>query len=187
MFMKNSLRGFTLIELLVALLILTTIGSLVLSVFIVSLRSSTKVQNLQLIRQNGNFTLIQMTKSIRFAAQFDGVSTDGTNFITSCELPTTNINSLTSYKYIRFTAYDGGVTTYACAGTPQTIASNSATMVNTDLFTVSSCSFYCTQANVTSSQSIGIRFTLSKNNPLLLVEDPSPVQFQTSVTIRNAQ
>ncbi len=177
--------GFTLIELLVTMFIMTTVGTLIIGIFVVSLRSTTKVNNLQLIRQNGNYTVQQMVKMLQFAQRFDGVSTNGTTFVTSCETPPSSTAQLTQYRYVRFTAYDGGQTTFSCQTGPDTIASNSASLIDTNTYSITACSFTCTQFRADSPQAIGVSFTLQKNSGVNILEDPAPLDFQTSVTMRN--
>lgn len=185
--MKNGkkpthLAGFTLFELLVSLFILTTIGSIILGIFIVSVRSTTKVNNIQLIRQNGNFVLSQMSRMIQFSQEFSGVSVDGSTFVTTCQAPGA---SLTQYKHVKFKSIDDGETTFSCSASPSSIASNSAALIDTNVLAVSNCSFTCTQISQDTPQTVGITFTLSKIGTTNLIEDPSPQQFQTSVTLRN--
>ena len=178
-------RGFTLVELLVGMFIMTTIGTLIIGIFVVSIRSTSKVNNLQTIRQSGNYTLSQMVKMLQFAQTFDGVSTDGNSYTLSCQVPPASSASLQQYRYVRFSSYDGGQTTFACTNSPDTIASNSASLFDTNSFEVTSCAFTCSQIRPDLPQTIGISFTLNKLNTSNLIEDPAPLDFQTSVTIRN--
>lgn len=179
------LRGFTLVELLVGMFVITTVGTLIVGIFMVSLRSTSKVNNLQSIRQSGNYTLSQMVKMLQFAQRFDGVSTNGNTYTLTCETPPSSSNQLDQYRYVRFTSYDGGQTVFSCRNSPNTIASNSASLIDTNTYTVSSCYFTCSQVRPDLPQTIGISFTLSKRNTNNLIEDPSPLDFRTSVTIRN--
>jgi prepilin-type N-terminal cleavage/methylation domain-containing protein len=178
----NSRGGFTLIELLVSLFILSTISSLVLGIIWVSLRSTVKVNNMNLIRQNGNFAITQMAKMIQFGKQFQGVSSDGTTYTQTCQAPGTS--PLQTYNYVSFTASDDGDIVLGCLQSPSTIASNSASLINTNTFTVTSCSFTCTQTS-DSPYTIGIQFTIEKKVSGNLFDQPSPLFFQTSATMRN--
>jgi prepilin-type N-terminal cleavage/methylation domain-containing protein len=176
-------RGFTLIEMLVSMLIIVTIGGLLVSIFFVSLRSSTKVHNMNTIRSNGNYAITQLTKMIQFAQTFNGVSNDGINFISTCQTPGGSFDALTQYKYVRITSFDSGVTTFSC--TNATIASNSASILDNNTVSTSACSFSCSQVDPLSPQTVGVSFIIRKKNVTSLIEDPTPLQFNTSITVRN--
>jgi prepilin-type N-terminal cleavage/methylation domain-containing protein len=178
----SNLRGFTLVELLISLFILSTISSLVLGIVWISLRSTVKVNNLNTIRQSGNFAIIQMAKMLQFAKQFQGVSTDGITYTQVCQAPGTS--PLQSFSYVSFTATDDGTVTLGCLQSPATIASNSASLINTNAFTVTACSFTCTQS-AGSPYTIGIKFTIQKKLTGSVFDQPSPLVFQTSATMRN--
>jgi hypothetical protein len=80
---------------------------------------------------------------------------------------------------------DNNSTTFACDTTAGTIASNSANMLNSQAVAVTACSFSCFQANPYDSPTMTISFTLNKKNANGLVENNSPIDFQTSITLRN--
>ncbi len=179
-------NGFTLLELLISLTILLSIGSIVFSVLFVSIRSTTKINNMQLIRQSGNDIVAQLSRMIQFSQQFNGVSTTGGVYTTACQVPNSSGGSLQQYKYLQITSFDNGITTLSCSsGTPATIASNSASLVDTNLYVISNCNFTCTQVTANSPQTIGITFTISKKTTNNFIEDPAPLPFSTSVTLRN--
>ncbi len=181
----RNMKGFTIIELLISLLILTTVTGTLVGVFVVSLRSTKKISNIQLIRQNGNYAVNQMKKMIQYAEFFNGISTDNVSYTKTCDSPTAP--SLTQYKYVKVTALDGGQTTFSCSGSPQTIASNSASLIDTSVFFMSACSFTCIQAATDTPYTIGISFTIDKINRTSFLEDPTPLIFQSSVTLRNVK
>lgn len=177
-------KGFTLIELLVSLFILSAIGSLVIGIIWVSLRNSVKLNNMNLIRQNGNYAMLQMTKMLQFASRFQGVSTDGSTFTTNCQDP--NVTPLQSYNYIRYATASDDVVTLSCMQSPSTIASNSASLLDTSTFSVVSCGFTCIQVVTEGPYAIGIRFIVQKNISGNLFDEPAPLLFQTTVTLRNS-
>ncbi len=180
----NNMRGFTLLELLISMTILLTVGSLVFSVLIISIRSTTKVNNTQLVRQNGNDVITQLSRMVQFSQSFNGVSTNGLTYITTCQAPIAG-GTLQTYDYVQITGFDDGVTTFSCAANPATIASNSASLIDTNSYTVSSCKFTCTQVTPNSPQTIGISFILGKKNATSFLDNPTPIEFTTSVTLRN--
>jgi prepilin-type N-terminal cleavage/methylation domain-containing protein len=177
-------KGFTLLELLISMTILLTVGSLVFSVLIISIRSTTKVNNTQLVRQNGNDVITQLSRMVQFSQSFNGVSTDGTTYTTACQAPIAG-GKLQTYEYVQITNFDDGVTTFSCSANPSTIASNSASLIDTNNYTISSCKFTCTQVTPESPQTIGISFTLGKKNATSFLDNPTPIEFTTSVTLRN--
>lgn len=186
---KNKrLAGFTLIELLVVMAVIVLIGSLISVILFSSLRGANKTGTETALKQNGNFAISQMAKSIRFAKRFDGVSVNGSSYTTNCVtttvLATTPTPTPIPYKYVKITALDGGQTTYACGVT--TIASNSASLLDTSVVTVSSCSFSCSQQSVEDFPTINILFTLSSAKSSTFFEQKGTSTFQTGVTMRNA-
>ena len=168
--------GFTLIELLVGLFILGTIGTLVIGILWISLRSTVKINNMNIIRQHSNFTVLQMTKMLQFAKGFQGVSEDGISFTTNCESP--NSPTVTNYSYVRITNHDDGITTLACLGMDNTIASNSAALFNTEAFSVSECRFTCTQITKGSPYAVGFRFKVQKKMGINIFDEPASLVFQ---------
>jgi prepilin-type N-terminal cleavage/methylation domain-containing protein len=94
--------GFTLIELLVVVGILSVIGSIVTGVITFSIRGTNKTNTIENLRQSGNYTISQMSKTIEFAESFDGLSNDGAIYDKACPVdgspPTT-----TPYNRIKTT------------------------------------------------------------------------------------
>ncbi len=203
--MKKTLndQGFTLIELLVVLMILTIVGGVALGIITGTLRGINKASSVNNIRQNGNYALSQISKTIAYAQNFCGVSTDnnpgilnnscdvngtnGSTYITDC--PST---STTVYKYIRVQSFDGGTTVYSCNGQtdspPYTIASNGASLVDSSLY-VTNCQILCNGSGTGVSPLVTISFTVQTFNPLnpaQLAEQKSSLDFETSVQPRNS-
>ncbi len=178
-------KGFTLVELLISLVVLATVTSTIAAVFFISLRSVKKINNLETIKQNGNYAITQMTKMLQYAELFDGVSNDNVTYTKVCQLPSSS--SLTTYRYVRFTALDGGQTTFSCGGNPQTVASNSASLIDNTTYQMTACTFTCTQSASDNPYTIGVSFTIDKIVKTSFLDDPSSVIFQSSVTMRNAK
>lgn len=184
-------RGYTLIELLAVVLILTTVGGIVTSIVATSLRGGNRSTTVNEVRQEGNFTITQMAKMIRYAKSFDGISVNGIEYDIDCIIPTiTPTPSPTRYKYLRFSNFDGGTTVFSCednSSNPKKIGSNSANLISSDRVTIvnDSCYFMCRQDNSALPPSIDIYFTLTASGSSSLVENKSTVPFSTSVIFRN--
>lgn len=177
---KNSQSGYTLVELLAVIIILITVGTIIISILVTSLRGGNRSNTTNDVRQNGNYIISQMSKMIAYARSFDGVSTDGSNYVTDC---TAVQSPPTAYKYIKTTSFDSGTTVFSCTGS--IIASNGADLIDINTFSVSSCNFYCSQTNLLSAPTININFTLSKANAGFFVENQTTIPFETSITPRN--
>ncbi len=180
-------RGYTLIELLAVMVVLIATGGIIVSIMISSLRGSNRAATVNDVRQNGNYTIGQMSKMISYAQSFDGVSIDGINFNTNCVVTVppspTPMPTPVPYTTIKITNFDRNQITFSCTG--GTISSNSASMIDTNNFSVSSCNFYCTQDSSSGSPIINIHFILSKANAGAFVESNASISFDTSITLRN--
>jgi len=166
---SSTQSGFTLLELLTVIGILSIIGTIVVSVITITLRTTKKADLLEAARQNGDNALTQMVKSIRYAQSINAPAT--------C-VPTTTTSSITITSLA-----DYQQTTYSCAN--NTIASNGASLIDNTSMSVSACSFVCTQATVDDPQTITIQYTLIPKNPGSFAETNFTIPFQTSVTLRN--
>lgn len=189
-------RGFTLIELLVVVVVLAIVGSIVTGVITFSIRGTNKTNTIENIRQSGNYTISQMSKTIEYARSFDGLSTDGNNYVTSC--PATNAPAPTStdYSYIKVTPFNSSSIVYSCSSVSgvQTVAyqqpptATAVSLIDTTSVRVPSCSFTCIVNSATDSPIIRISFRLQPAGSSTLVEKfTTPITFETSVTMRNYQ
>ncbi len=131
---------------------------------------------------------------IRYSQSFDGVSTDGVSYATTCSPTPTPTPTPTStpaqYHYARVTGFDGGKTIFHCDKTdnvlnPLGIASNSASLIDTSSVDVVSCYFTCSQNNIFSPPNIGINFSLTQKGNPQFFENRESASFQTSVSVRN--
>lgn len=183
---KNYQRGFTFIELLVVSIAIIAVSVVTGSILTSALRGTNKANTINSIRQNGNYALIQMGKAIQYAKSFDGVSTDDTTYVTNCIVPTPTPTPI-QYKYIKVTSFDNTQTTFACLppSSPTNIASNSANLLDTNVVTLSSCFFTCTQSKISEMPVIGIQFTLSQKSSSGLFENKATIPFQATVIMRN--
>lgn len=179
---KNSQKGYTLVELLAVLIILVSVGVVITAILVTSLRGGNKSNTTNDVRQNGNYIISQMSKMIAYSKSFDGVSVTGASdsYVKDC---TAVIVPATAYKYIKTTSFDGGTTIFSCSG--ETIASNGANLIDINTLSVSSCNFYCSQANKISPVSINVTFTLSKKNSGFFAENQTIIPFDTTITPRN--
>lgn len=188
---KLNNKGYTLIELLAVIFVMVSVGMVIISIMVSALRGGNKSQTTNQVRESGNYVLSQMAKTITFAKHLDGLSdgtTDSTTgdlvYQTNCVVPsgTTPLQ----YSYIKITSFDGGQTTFSCpdssAGTTS-IASNSAPLLG-DNYTVTNCTFTCSQPSISIPPTIDISFTLSQKSGSF-TEKQATIPFDTSITIRN--
>lgn len=174
---KKFQSGYTLVELLAVMIILVSVGVIITAILVISLRGSNKSNTTNEVRQSGNYITSQMSKMIAYARSFDGVSTNGTTYVTDCT-PTP-----VAYKYIKITSFDNGQTVFSCTGS--TIASGTADLIDVNTLSASSCNFYCSQINDISPVTINVTFTLSKKNSGFFVENQTSIPFDTTITPRN--
>jgi len=170
---KSKLQGFTLIELLIAIGVMVTVSTIALTILTVILRSSEKANLMLQLKQNGNAALSQMVDAIRYAKSLDSPA--------SC-MPSV---TLTPPSLTITSLQDNGQTTYACSA--NTISSNSASLIDTNAFTVSSCSFVCSQSSADTPPTITIQFTLQTKTQNNFVETTASLPFESAVTLRNVQ
>jgi type II secretory pathway pseudopilin PulG len=191
---KNSRQGYTLIELLAVMIILISVGTIIASILVLSLRGGNKSTTTNEIRQSGNYAISQMSKMIAYAKIFGGVSTDGSDFNNDCVLPAVGEGTPTpdprkTYPFVKITSFDGGETIFGCSNSDNTLSSNSAALINPATMNAS-CYFTCSQTDLVSPPTIGIHLTLKKKtqtNQVLLPEFQTVINFDTSVTLRNSQ
>ncbi|KKQ28355.1 MAG: hypothetical protein US48_C0012G0008 [Candidatus Levybacteria bacterium GW2011_GWA2_37_36] len=197
---KSKLNGgFTLVELLASIIVLVAVGSIIAGIISSSLRGANKTNTIENIRQNGNYALAQMSKDIEYAQTFEGLSTNGVDYVTSCPFstptpPATPEPVPTDYAYIKIIPLNGNQTIYNCAGSTLAVTTLSGTtptptpssLVNMDSVSLKECKITCIQTRATDIPVIKIRFKLGPTGSNNLVEKTTPpILFETSVTIRN--
>lgn len=188
---KSSL-GFTLIEILTVLGILVTVGGIAGAIIFSSLRVSNKANDLEKIRQNGSFAISKMSREILYAKSFNGMSTDGLNYLNDCTLPRVSpAPTPVKYTSIKITHFDESKTAYSCdpPNSPTSLISTQDS-IDTDLIdlnnvSVLSCYFTCSQLFKTNSPTIGINLILTQKGSAQFSEKQSSIPFTTSVTMRN--
>lgn len=195
MIKKNSFdnKGYTLVELLAVIVVMVVVGVIITGILVSSLRGGSKSNVLDNVTQNGNNAIVQMSKMISYAKNFNGISTDNITYTTNCTqvIPPSPSPTPTpvAYKYIKITAFDGGTTVFGCNGPsdspPNTIASNASSLIDATSVAVSSCYFSCTQSGFGQIPTIGINFTLQQASASSFAEKTATVPFETSITMRN--
>ena len=182
--------GFTLVELLVSLIVLVAIGSIIGAILFSSLRGASKTNVMQSVRQNGNYAILQLSKTMRSAKSFNGVSTDGVNYQTNCVqipvVPPSPTPTPIPYSYVKLTSFDDQPMVFSCSQT--TIYLNVDSLIDTTsvLLAPNSCSFTCGQSSIADPPTITIKFSLTQaNTGTLFAEKKANIDFQTSIAIRN--
>lgn len=158
------MRGFTLIELLVMVGVFLAVSVVIGGTLFAVLRGSVKTTTLDQVRQNGDFAISTISRTIR-----------------SAKLNTCTPNSVV------VVASDNSTVTFSCEG--DTISQNGSSLMNTGPSgTVSlvpgTCSFSCT-TGVNTPATVTIKFGLSQPGSSTFPESKSTVDFETSVTLRN--
>lgn len=172
--MKKLQKGFSLIEVLVGIAIIITATTVVLSLIISTFRISNKTTTESVIRQNGNYSINQVTRMIQFADGFLGRRTSG-GFNVLCNTVTESVTEL----HIK---YQDSNIIIACGSTGVTIAGESS--IDTKKVDVVSCNLTCTQ-NAADPPLIGIEFQLDSAGGNNVAERNSSQTFSTTVQMRN--
>ncbi|OGH11415.1 MAG: hypothetical protein A3B38_01135 [Candidatus Levybacteria bacterium RIFCSPLOWO2_01_FULL_36_13] len=189
-------KGYTLVELLAVIIILVSVGGIIIAIVTTSLRGGNRSINVNEVRQEGNFAITQMSRMIKYAKSFDGVSADGSanSYTTSClPITITPTPAPVKYKYLKITSFEGGVITFSCkdgaSDITNLLSSNSANLINTSKVSLveDSCYFSCNQDNSILSPIIDIHFDLTPYTSVtpVFVENTLTIPFQTSVVFRN--
>ena len=185
-------KGFTLIELLASIIVLIVVGSVITGIISSSLRGSNKANTIENIRQNGNYTLNQMSKDIEYALPFDGKNTGFSNSSTPTAYDTSCLFALgptptpiTPYTFITVESASNKITQYNCASSPPVLTAGGIPLTDSTV-SLLSCSFNCIQDKATDAPRIKIRFSIGPKNSNGLMENiTTPIVFETSVTLRN--
>lgn len=172
--MKELQKGFTLVEMLTVITLFVVIGTITMSILLTSFRTSSKTDIVTAIQNNGNYALTQMAKTLRNAR---GLVTP---FPCTGGVTTSAITVLTP---------DDQQVTYSCNyGSPASIASNGASLLDTSIVALVSCTFSCSQQSSSDLPTILINFSLQQQSTSSFAEriaSASAVPFQTSVVLRN--
>lgn len=180
--MTLSPRGFTLIEVLIVMLVLVTVGSIILSIFVIALTGAAKTRNQQIVRENGNFAISQITRQIQYAKGFNyvqiGSDVSGTRLLECTE------GADTEFSAVSVVSFDESDTIFACMNIPDTdsmtIASQGASLINVNKVEVKECYFTCQQSTLAESPTIGVYMELAPIN-----SKTNPIIFDASIVPRN--
>lgn len=185
--------GFTLVEILAVLGVVVTVGGIASAIIFSSLRASNKANDLEKIRQNGNFALSKISRTILYAKSFNGVSTDGLSYSNDCTVPQASpAPAPIKYSSIKVTLFDESVITYSCSPpeSPTTLVSTQDSidtdLIDTNTVSVNSCYFTCSQLFKTNSPTIGITLSLNQKGVTQFSEKQTSISFTTSATMRNS-
>jgi type II secretory pathway pseudopilin PulG len=188
--MRKQEKGFTLVELLASIIVLVAIGSVIAGVIVSSLRGSNKANNIEGIRQAGNYTLNQMSKDIGYAQPFDGKSTglsndDGVTYDTSCKLALSPTPiPVTPYSMITVRSSSNITAKYKC--TTSELSANGSALITPESGTLMGCSLTCIQNSPMDAPIIKISFSIGPKTSNTQVENSNPpIVFETSVIMRN--
>lgn len=157
-------NGFTLLEIMVVVGILGIIAVVGSGTFFSILRGSTKTKTLQLVKQNGDYAISVMERMIRNARRVSG----GGDSITI-------VNP------------DGETTVFSCEGSPATIASNSAPLMDKEVKVDSCYNVFTVTSGISGVRPavVKINFNLSQAEMTTRPEEQASINFQTTVTLRN--
>jgi type II secretory pathway pseudopilin PulG len=197
---KNSENGYTLVELLAVMIILIAVGTIIASIFVSSLRGGNKSTTTNEVRQVGNYVISQMSKMIAFSEGFSdgfgGVGTgpdkDNITWYYDCVAAPPARTKDTQYHYVKIVSLnDGDTTTFECGRDPTNtygvLSSNSAALTPSTMD--ATCSFTCSQADLSSPPTINISLKLKKIQSaaaaFLPESQKTTMDFNTSVTLRN--
>lgn len=172
--------AFTLIELLVVIGVFLAVAAVVGGILFSTLRGSQKSTTIDTVRENGNFALSTMTKTIRGAKSVTWARSGG-----GC--PSPGIRA--SGEYLDILSQDNQTISFQCGTvlSPDDIGyftSSWASLINTAAVKIGSCSFTCTKAEG-EPPVVKIKFTLTQAGTSTFAEQTSAVDFDTSVTLRN--
>ena len=185
----KSNEGFTLVELLASIVVLVAVGSVVAGIITASLRGANKTNVMENIRENGNYALTQISRSIEYAQVFNGLSDNGEDYTMNCPFSASPTPSPveTQYSFIKVTSSNDNATEYGCTvSAPATITSNGASLINTSSIVMTDCVIACVQTRATDIPVVKIGFKLGPKDPTGIAETSSPpILFETSITIRN--
>lgn len=184
-------KGFTLVELLASIAVLVAVGSVIAGIITASLRGTNKTNVIENIRENGNYALSQISRSIEYARVFNGLSDNGIDYAVSCPFSTspTPAPVKTVYKYVKVTPPNGNSIEYSCKTlAPATITANGISMIDTGSIALTDCVIACVQTRATDIPIVKVGFKLGPKDqvPGGIAENSSPpILFETSITIRN--
>ncbi|MDE2026686.1 MAG: type II secretion system protein, partial [Patescibacteria group bacterium] len=188
---KADSYGFTLIELLAVIIVFSLISGIGTVILVTSLRTSTKTDTLINVKQNGNYVITQMSKTVENA---QSVSSPLVVSPTPTCITTTNLTPVPTINAITLTDPDGNQTTFTCDTTNKSISYYTSAnptpqpYLDPNSVMTTSCGFTCSQSSITDYPVVGISFSLISAKPTGVVENTAssnPIIFSTNITLRN--
>ena len=185
--MKSNKKhtGFTLVEILIGISIIITASTIVIAILVSSFRTSSKTTAGDIVRQNGNNAIIQLSKTIQFADGFRGVSVvpDPTKYITSCVA-----SGSQPYYYLKI-LIGNEEKTISCDDTSGILMDDNPLFDQNRVSLVpDSCKFTCSQKNSNETPVIGINFSLNSgtsDSSSTLPEKKTTIHFKTRIKMSN--
>lgn len=166
--------GFTLIELVIVIGVFGLIGVIILTTLVNILRSTNKTNIINTVRQNGNYALEQMTKTIRTAVSLQTPT-----------LPCNPSSSPTVSSTLSVTASDSTVSSFVCANNTIKLNGNSLLDTNTTYVTNCATAFTCSQDSISAAPVITIDFFVQDNSSGFYEQKVPPIEFQTTIIMQN--
>jgi prepilin-type N-terminal cleavage/methylation domain-containing protein len=175
--MEKRKAGFTLIELLVVIAVLGIVLGIGVSILTATFRSTNKTKVFNQVKQNGDFALETMTRSVRSA--IDVCTTAGTDLVTysatvNCASPSPSVEVTRFHCTLGGTGSDGEVDRLDNRGASIPLVSS---------VKISSCAFAITSS---IPKRVTIDFTFQQSTSLGTSTDVIiSIPFHTEVTVRN--
>ena len=166
---RHQCGGFTLVEVLVSVGLLITVATLSSTLFITILKNASKTKVDQVVRQEGDYALLVMSRTIRNARE-----------VIKDTIHTCDGNS----NQIAIKNPDEGITIFSCQD--NYLASNSARLTS-DRVQVLDCAsvFTCFSGTEFEPDQVIISFSLSDTLGSDRKEEQANLDFATNVTVRN--
>ena len=180
------------IELLAVAVVIIAVSSIISAILFSSLRGVSKTSVTDAVRQNGNSAISKISREIKFAKIFGGVTNDEVSYNRNCSTYGQNpIPPPIQYKYLKVTNLDNEELVFYCENGNSLYQRTGVSVpvslfdTNTVVMEAGSCYFTCTQNVETDPPTVGIHFTLSQKENATFFERKASAEFQTSVTFRN--
>lgn len=203
-------NGFTLAEILVVIAIIAVIGTIMVAIFINTLRGSNKSQVLSVIKQNGQSVLENMDKVIRGADKVVCISTLDNNTLVVKNSDETGKVTYTRFRLIRETPTANGLiqqdnpvkqivsgveetdldfTNRVCFPDDPMPQANVFTDTNTRTgVSTDSDALFTIEPTTVSNNTVTVKFELAPaiGAPAAINNQIDPVTFQTTIKLRNS-